>query len=352
MHSLRLSVILSLLMSTILMADHHAGGAAGHWATVTTLPEGNELESEMMLAKEGDGWKGTVSSERWDEPRAFTSVSVDGKELALVLPIQYEGADLTFRIAAKATGADGYAGKWMAEDLDGNELATGDWEAIRIQPEPNPLVGDWDASAEGPDGEDLDFDMTVSESEDSLVATLKADSGELKVDAISLDDDKVTIKVPYPYEGGAVPVTIAATLKGDVIEGEWSASADGEDYSGAWTAKRKSDQAELAGEWNLAAVLDDGSTAKTICVIEKEGDSWKGHFAREDGDAIKLDKIDLVEGEVTIDFLYPYDGTDVDIRIKATFDGDDAWKGKWVSFDSSGQEDSSGDVSASRKTDS
>jgi hypothetical protein len=322
---------------------------SGDWNAATTLPDGNESESVLRLAKSDGKWSGTAKGESGE--LKLTKVTIEGSDVVFELDIEVNGNELVFRVDAKAEGTNNLVGKWTANGADGNEVATGDWTAERDM---HPLVGEWNATGMGPEGEKMRFPIVIQEEDDKLLAVLKRGEYALPADEVTLADKKLTLKVQFPFDGSTYPVTFTATLSddGDQLAGGWvalNASGD-EEASGDWKALRAG-SVELAGAWTAKATLGDGTENSSVYHFEADGDDWKGK-AVGDGGGVVFDKVTLDGKDLVVDMELPYDGSTIELRVKAVFDDAGAIVGKWIAFDDSGQEAATGDWQAARKTDS
>lgn len=334
-----------------LIADEFA--LEGTWKALTTMPEGEDRPSTVVISKKDGKLEGVASTS--DGERAVKDIVVTKEEVTFALDLEYEGTPFTFKVTAKPEGADTLKGGWDAVGDSGDSLASGDWQAAREVVESNPLVGDWKVAAKDPDGNDLSFDMVVAESDGKLSGSMKSKDGSMDFKSIAQEDDEVTLVVPFPYDGEVYPITIKATLDGDHLKGAWTAlNADGkEEASGEWKAEREG-APTFVGVWEVAATMADETENKATYHIEageKEG-TWKGKATSEAGD-IAFDKVAIEEDGVTIDMELPYNDAKIEVRVKAKMSEDgSSFKGEWIAFDESGQEAARGALKAARKTES
>ena len=296
------SAILALALSPLLAASADDIKVAGKWKATTVLPNDDERESVVVLTEKEGKWTGTAKGQSGE--RELKKVSVDEAKVVFELDILVNGNDLVFRVDANVEEANRLRGTWTATGTDGAEVASGAWKAQRDVPR---LVGEWAVTALDPDKKELKFPITVSEAEGKLAAVFKMGEHALSADEVSLEDKKATFKIKFPFDGQAYPLTVTATLLEDQLDGKWVAfnEAGAEEATGAWKAVR-------AGAAELA-----------------------------------LDGKDLV-----VDMELPYDGSTIELRVKAAFGEANVITGKWIAFDDSGQESSSGDWKAARKTES
>ena len=345
--------ILSCLLVIAPASAEDAFTLEGNWAAVTTLPGGSERESVLAISKTDEGFAGEVETSNGGK-RPLKDIKVSEKDVSLAVDLEYEGSPFVFTVAAKAADPDTLLGNWKALDLEGEERATGAWQAKRKVEEPHPLVGEWKAMAMAPEENKLTFDMTIHETDGKLGGSMKSEAGSIPIESLEFADEKATLKVPFPYDGTTYPVTITATLEGDHLSGRWVAlNAEGEEEAGGeWKASRVG-APTLEGAWSVTATLSDGTENESVYHFEPNEDTiWKGKAVGEAGE-LTFEKVTLEDKALTVDMTIPYDGAELELRVKATVDEDmETISGKWVTFDSTGQESASGDWKAARKTDS
>ena len=120
-------------------------------------------------------------------------------------------------------------------DGDGNESATGAWNATRV--EEWILAGKWSTLAVTDSGDlkaVMNFEKTSSGFNGKLVAN---DGQEYNLTSVSADGSNVEIVLPY----GPGTVKIKTSFSGsDKLTGKWHYSDDeGGDASGDWSAERE-----------------------------------------------------------------------------------------------------------------
>ena len=95
--------------------------AIGEWDMTTVSPVGTST-STLVIKKDGEKIVAVGKSPNGERP--YDSIKVDGKDITLVITIQYEGSPMTITYVGEIT-KDGMGG---AADFGG--LAQGTWSAV------------------------------------------------------------------------------------------------------------------------------------------------------------------------------------------------------------------------------
>lgn len=347
---MKLFLSLALCMVGSLVADEFP--IEGTWNAVTTLPSDEERPATVVLTKKDEKYEGVVSTSNGES--SLKEIKISKESVSFAIDFDYNGVPLTFTVTAKPEGEDSLKGGWVAVGEDGGELATGDWEADRVIPEVSPLAGDWKATAEDPDGNELAFDVAIAEAEGKFSGTINSDDGSLTMKTVSFEDGEAKIEIGFPYDGQLYPVTITAKIEDYKMSGNWVAlNSDGdEEASGIWKAVRPG-APTVEGAWDVTATMPDEAEYKAMYYFESGDDpAWKGKVVSESGE-LAFDKVEVEDGELVVDMELPYDGETVEVRVKAKMSKDGkSLVGNWVAFDGSGQEAAKGAMKGSRKTES
>jgi hypothetical protein len=113
--------VLSLLVVRPI-AQSAATDVVGQWDITTSSPVG-ESTNTIAISKTADGYKAVAKSELGELP--YDSIAVAGKEITLVLTVQYEGSPMMITY----TGT--FDDKRMSGGADFGGLAQGSWSAVR-----------------------------------------------------------------------------------------------------------------------------------------------------------------------------------------------------------------------------
>ncbi len=222
------------------------------------------------------------------------------------------------------------------------------------------LLGDWEATAETPNGDTSESSFTISKEGGEFTGTaVGSDDVERPIDRINIDGKTVTFELDVEGNGqkGLLRVVAEETEKGK-LSGKWHLFDDAgtEHIAEAWTAVRTSAPAEpapaatndsIAGKWNAIATTDDGTELESEVTFTQNAGVYSGGLKSERAD-ITFDKVNVSEKKVTVDFVLDLNGNEVDTRIVATLENEDLLTGKWVIFDGAGQEAATGPWKAER----
>ena len=103
-------------------AQSAAPDVVGEWDITTSSPVGDQTNT-LAISKTADGYKAAAKSPEGELP--YDSIAVSGKEITLILTIQYEGSPMI--ITYTGTIED----KRMSGGADFGGLAQGSWSAVR-----------------------------------------------------------------------------------------------------------------------------------------------------------------------------------------------------------------------------
>ncbi len=209
---------------------------AGVWEAVSILPDGQEIKSQMKLSGDNAKLKGMLESENGEIE--LEKAVVKDKALRLEFEFDMEGNALDIVIKADSKGPDKLVGKWVASGDDGNELAEGDWSAVR---KPQGLAGLWNVVATIPDSADYKGTLTLKGKKGSYSgASTRSDGKVSELTKIDTDGNKVVFSVPFEQDGISGIVTVTAEIEEDgSLDGEWVMTSDGQEVaSDSWKATR------------------------------------------------------------------------------------------------------------------
>lgn len=127
--------LLTISVSHLFAQETTATGAAkklkplkGTWTTAATLPDGNQIESEMKLEGGNDSLTGAFTSN--NNTNEAKSITVNGAQVEFELAIELDGNPLDIVIRAEQKSDNSMAGQWFLIQ-GGVEAQSGDWKAER-----------------------------------------------------------------------------------------------------------------------------------------------------------------------------------------------------------------------------
>lgn len=115
------ALVLGLVVVAAGVVAQAQNTAVGEWDLTTVSPVGT---TTSMLVIKQDGDKVTAVGKSPQGERLYDSIKVDGKNITLVITIQYDGQPMTITYAGEIA-KDGMGG---SADFGG--LATGTWSAV------------------------------------------------------------------------------------------------------------------------------------------------------------------------------------------------------------------------------
>ncbi|MDA0812594.1 MAG: DUF1592 domain-containing protein [Verrucomicrobia bacterium] len=109
---------------------------AGNWQAVATLPDGRDIEQDLTLTAQDDGVLGGRIVARAEDRRSeLDEVHAEEESLRFAYGIQFENSAMDVKVRAHLHD-DGYLrGKWVLVNGSQEEVATGDWGALRPEPD-------------------------------------------------------------------------------------------------------------------------------------------------------------------------------------------------------------------------
>ena len=197
------------------------------------------------------------------------------------------------------------------------------------------VAGVWYGIGVGPNGEESESTLTITEKDGKLSASSESDQGDSRdLDRITFKDSKLTGEIDIDQNGqeGVLGVKASLNKKGE-LKGKWFANdADGNElYIGAWTALRALDKV-VVGEWNVVAVTENEDLEHQIKVT-KAGYKYSGTLESDQG-SLELEEVKVKKNKLSYEFTYG-DGS---VKVVAALMGAKKLSGEWLYFDSSDQE--------------
>ncbi|MFT4639876.1 MAG: hypothetical protein ACI8T1_003201 [Verrucomicrobiales bacterium] len=210
---------------------------AGTWGVVATTDDG-DLEFKSIFEKTDSGYKGkTVSNQGSND---YSLVKVSDNDVKLEAPFG-EG---TVKVAASYKEKNKLTGKWTYFDSSDSEVASDAWVAtkeVKEEPKASPIAGEWAIEITFGDQDPRDYSMKISEEGDALKGVfISPRSGETKCDSVAFKDDALEMKVTRDIQGNEIQFIYKGKLADDKLSGSVVPKGYEDQFSGEWTAKRKS----------------------------------------------------------------------------------------------------------------
>ncbi len=210
---------------------------AGEWEAVSMLPNGDELESMVVLTGKNKRLKGHIEGD--NGKIELDKVRAKDGTFRVEFDFEMNGDTIDCVIEAESEGQNKLVGKWIVPTPDGGEM-TGDWHATR---KPKGVAGVWNVVAVIPDS--ADYEGTLTLAMDGGKLTGKSSSGDGESNSIKnakFDGKALSFSFPFERDGYDLTIEVVADLKKDgSLDGEWTALDDtGQEMAqDSWKAKRK-----------------------------------------------------------------------------------------------------------------
>ena len=218
----RLALIAMLLVGCVGVGRGQttaASAPAGHW--VGTIPAGPGLDIEVDIARQGEGWRGTIS------------IPAQGAKGMPLDPVTLK--DTTVSFAIKGAPGDPHFSGDLAKDgktiagtfaQGGGSLPlTLTWKGDAQFEKPvknaalsNAMLGTWEGTLDV-NGTTLRLRLVLANGPDGATGTLVSlDQNNAEIPVVAITEQGTHLKVTAPMIGGA----FEGDLKGDALIGTWS----------------------------------------------------------------------------------------------------------------------------------
>ena len=305
----------------------------GVWKATAEMPNGDTGDSTFEIEKKDSGLTGKVTTDNGKEVE-ISKLTLDGKDLVMVMETDYQGTDIIITVNAKAEETNKLTGTWKVEDTSGTEHINESWSAVRESaPEPAKeiasIVGNWKAVASTDNGE-MPSTVSFTKDGDTYKGKSSSDRGSTEFKSVQVDGESVRVELALEYDGNEIPVAIKAELTdADHLKGKWIIfdETGQEAMSGEWKAERMI-MLDIVGTWDVVAITDDGDL-EFQSVFAKTEKGHKGHVEL-DGDNVDYTSVSVDDNDVKLQI--PYQGGNV--TIEASLKGKNKLEGEWTFLDS------------------
>lgn len=210
---------------------------AGEWNTVSTMRNGNELESVLNLKGKNNALTGVLQRKAGDID--LDKVSIKDGQVRIEFELDMNGNSIECVVEAKPKGANQLVGKWNVERPNGNVM-TGDWKATRKAPT---LAGTWDVVAVVPDSPEYNGTLVLELNDGKYSGTNEGQNGDVKeLTMVKVGVAEIEIAFPFESGGNEGSIGVEAKLQKDgSLKGEWFLTDDsGQEWvRDEWKATRK-----------------------------------------------------------------------------------------------------------------
>ena len=222
------------LSAAVSLADSHASKVEGVWEATMTRPDGETAGSTMTIQKKEGKRSGTIVNSQGEE-RKLDRVSFDGKSLGIEVDIERDDWSGVIGVKAKLDAKGVLKGNWYVQGDDGNQVASGDWKAVRSLKKA--LAGTWNVVAKKTNEEDFDHQVVFSESSSGFSATAHREEESMEFAKVTVEGNKLLLELPFD-EGRVKVKAFQRTAK--KIVGKWTLFDDlgSATDSGEWVATK------------------------------------------------------------------------------------------------------------------
>ena len=161
--------------------------------------------------------------------------------------------------------------------------------------------------------------LTIKKDGDKLVATYEGMDGEVPVEKVSVEGDKLTWSLDIEAQGQELTVTFSGKIDGNNVEGEVSLGDFGEF---PWAAERDVAVTDPTGTWRWEHEdLQGRGTVKDVLVISKKDEKLSAVYTGADGDQ-KIDAVEVDGDKLTWSFEVDAQGQKLTVTFSGSITGD------------------------------
>lgn len=209
----------------------------GPWKLQLTLPDGEQQEQIVLLGRQYDEYRAWRVGKTGLEP--FLNVKLDEDVLTgNIKPKDAPGITVTLKAQLDGESRCKGTGRYHSEDGDSGEFS---FSGERINPASLDDVSQWKLQFVSPDDETHKATLTVIEHGDKLHAWYSGKDHDIPVSEITVDGNRVTMKVTaVTRDGSKVNVTFRGTVDDQTVTGTVEYQLDGESGTFSFSGKRVS----------------------------------------------------------------------------------------------------------------
>lgn len=222
------------LSAAVSLADSHASNVEGVWEAMMSRPNGDTVDSKLTIQKKDGKWAGTAVNSQGEE-RKLDRVSFDGKSLGIEVDIERDDWSGVIGVKAKLDDKGVLKGNWYAKGDEDNQIASGDWKAVRSLKAA--LAGTWKIVAKT-DEEDFEHRIVFSASGSGFSGTAHREEDSLDFTKVTIEGNKLFLEFLFGEEGKVKVKAFQRTAKKMI--GEWTLfdNLDSAIDSGEWVATK------------------------------------------------------------------------------------------------------------------
>lgn len=316
------------LGSFALAAD---ANAVGTWKSSFNTPDGQTMQSSLIIKQAGDKLSGTVIGRNGNE-YPMDEVKLTGDQLSLKVTRERNGEKTTMKVMATLSG-DNLKGK--LESNWGGEDRTAEWIATRVTETgavAASATGNWKYALTIESGDTMNLVLNLNQDGEKVTGKVKVGEFEAPITEGKVIADAISFKIPVDANGTKFTSTYKGTLNGDAIKGKIHSDWGGEDHNYDWNASRE--KASATGTWNWVLVTEGGDSIDLSLKLKQDGDKLAGVVVMGDNEAPIADGL-IKDNQITLKVTRERDGKTQTSKFQGKLDGD-AIKGK-IDSDWSGE---------------
>ena len=172
-------------------------------------------------------------------------------------------------------------------------------------------------------GETIKDSLRINLADDGkVVGTFHGRNTTKEIENGKLDGDKLTFEFEIDFNGTAVELEFAGTVKKDDIDGTVTAIVNGDENEFPWTPKRSVKLEDVFGKWQIRIETPDGNVLEPRVEITKDGDAAKATYFGQSGREIEVEDLKVKDNDLSFTIKTEIDGTDLKADYKGRPYGD------------------------------
>lgn len=326
---LGLALLLAISSGAVARAEDKVE-PTGEWNLTISTPDGGALEVLVVLKKDGDDLKGTMTGSDAVESD-LTDVTFEDGELAFKLSRDFGGTQLESSFKGKLT-ADAFDGN---VDYDvGGQTGTAKVDGKRVVAAIS-AKGTWKFAITTDDGQAMEPIVKIEQDGESVTGTFQSlDGTEVKLEEGRCKDNELCFKVTLDFGGQELIASFTGKLDSSGYKGTVDYDIGGQTGTLDVNGARVEEKVSLAGLWELVATADAG-TFEPKLHLKHDGDKLEGLYIWSDGVEANIENVKIDGKSLAFKVEHDLGGEKVVVEYSVTIDGD-ALAGS-ADYDLSGQ---------------
>jgi hypothetical protein len=235
-----MTALACLALPTVVVADSKEidQQIVGAWKLDFTAPDGVRRTPIVVVGRQYQKYVAWYVEK--DQPEPFQNVQLRDDLLVGTISPQ-ERPDITVTLESRLAAPDRCTGTARYRSKDGSDSGSWNFTGQRVNPSSFDEVMTWKLSFTTPDYQQHSPTITVVSQGDKLYAWYSGKDHELPATAISVDGNRVEMKISaVSPEGSPIDVTFRGTVNGDEVSGNAEFRMPGDSGGFAFKGKRAS----------------------------------------------------------------------------------------------------------------